>query len=243
MNTLRQRLGAAAVVACGLLACGIASAAPILMNFDGMAHAQGGQYLDRYYDGGCGGAYLGGSIDCDGPDLGVEWKGLLVGGAQHGLWSDSANQPGGTPTVGSFLATNIPGTGAKGIMNVAAGFETGLAFYYAHPSRRHGNLRIWSGLDGTGTLLANVAIGPTTGSGCDGYSEDYSCWNAFGVAFSGIARSVTFLGQSNLIRFDNFTLGAVTPAVAVPEPAALGLFGFGVLLLGGFAALRRPFQG
>lgn len=42
--------------------------------------------------------------------------------------------------------------------------------------------------------------------------------------------------------FDSYAYGDVTYAlagVAVPEPGALGLFGFGLLLLGGVAARRR----
>lgn len=37
----------------------------------------------------------------------------------------------------------------------------------------------------------------------------------------------------------SFTLDIVAPAAAVPEPAALGIFGFGVLLIGAFVGLRR----
>jgi hypothetical protein len=37
----------------------------------------------------------------------------------------------------------------------------------------------------------------------------------------------------------SFTLDIVAPTVAAPEPAALGMFGVGVLLIGLFAGLRR----
>lgn len=36
--------------------------------------------------------------------------------------------------------------------------------------------------------------------------------------------------------------GAIPPPTNVPEPAALGMFGFGALLIGGFLGLRRRFQ-
>lgn len=235
MYGVGKQIGTAAVLVIGLLVGGIATAAPIVMTFDGMAHAKNGEWVDNYYNGGCGGSYAGGAVDCNGPDYGVVWNGALAGGAPDGLWSDRANEPS-SPNVMGFLSTS------NAVLNVAAGFDTGFSFYYAAPEYR-GALRIYSGLDGTGTILANVAI-PKTAGNCSGFSEEYSCWDTFGVAFSGVAKSVKFIGRSNFVGFDNVTLGSTTPLnpVAVPEPAALGMFGLGALLIGLFAGLRRHAQ-
>jgi hypothetical protein len=48
---------------------------------------------------------------------------------------------------------------------------------------------------------------------------------------------VVFRGFLGLVGFDNVTLGANPQAV--PEPAALGMFGLGVLLIGMFAGMRK----
>ena len=57
-------------------------------------------------------------------------------------------------------------------MNVAAGFSTGFSFYYAAPFDT-GSVTVWSGLNGTGTLLATDILALTP-DGCG--DTDYSCW-------------------------------------------------------------------
>lgn len=62
------------------------------------------------------------------------------------------------------------------------------------------------------------------------------------VGFAGgniIGNDVLFWYQGIPLLGAGFS-GTITPAQAsVPEPAALGMFGFGVLLIGGFSVLRR----
>lgn len=57
-----------------------------------------------------------------------------------------------------------------------------------------------------------------------------------GSTEDGISRVVA----NHYIWFDQNLAPVPPPPTGVPEPAALGLFGFGVLLVGGFVALRRP---
>jgi hypothetical protein len=88
------------------------------------------------------------------------------------------------------------------------------------------------GLDGTGNLLATVDL-PMTQAFCDP-NHDYSCWDAAGVSFNGIAKSAVFRGVADQIGFSDITLGSSIP---VPEPGAMLMLGTAVL--GSLGTLRR----
>lgn len=124
-------------------------------------------------------------------------------------------------------------------MNVATGFDTGFSFYYSAVDVT-GVVNVWSGLDGTGSLLASLQL-PLTGDGAglpDCFGTNFCPYLPMGVAFSGTAMSVDFAGTADEIGFDNITLGSDTPTGAVPEPGtwALMLVGFGFV---GSAMRRR----
>ncbi len=233
MNVLNKSIAIVMVSVMGMLFAGIASASAIVMNFDSLSNANG-ELVDNYYNGGCSSPYNGGAVTCDGPDYGVVWSNALSGGAPNGLWDNVANEPSGPNTMGFLSSTSA-------IMNVAAGFDTGFSFYYAAPFRG-GSITVYDGLNDTGNVLATLDLA-TNGSNCDGFSQGYSCWTPIGVIFSGLAKSVDFGGVANYIVFDNVTIGSGTPIGPgprpVPEPAALTMFGLGVLLIGLFAGLRR----
>ncbi|MGH8148047.1 MAG: hypothetical protein ACREPY_17160, partial [Rhodanobacteraceae bacterium] len=116
MNLLKSRIGFALALVSGMLVCGTAAATPITMDFDGLTP---GTSVHKYYDGGCSTAGLRHphSVDCNGSDYGVVWK-----GAQVGTLPPGANVPSASNYVGLFLF--------KATMNVAAGFDTGLSFHY-----------------------------------------------------------------------------------------------------------------
>ncbi len=227
MNMFSKKMGIWAVLATGMLFAGIASATTV-MNFDQLN--ANGEYVNSYYDGGCGGSYNGGAVTCNGPNDGVEWVNAVAGYAPGGLYGNTANEPSNRGVMG-IVGGSVP----DAYMNVASGFTGSFSFFYA-AAQVPAAINVYSGLSGAGTLLATLSL-PLTGDGCDGFSEDYSCWNPLGVSFSGIARSVDFSGAAYGIVFDNVTLESATPSV--PEPAALGMFGLGILLIGGFLGLRR----
>jgi hypothetical protein len=229
MNMLRKQVGLALVMVAGMLACGVASAA-VVMTFD--QQNGNGEYVDNYYNGGCGGSYGGGSVTCGGPNYGVVWNGALEGYAPNGLWNNTSNSSSPPGVIGFLDSDNA-------YMNVAAGFDTGFSFYYA-AANVGGTIEVWSGLNGTGTMLASLSL-PVTGADCDGITS-FSCWDPIGVTFAGTAMSVNFAGTANQIVFDNVTIGSGTPINGVPEPTALGMFGLGTLLLGLFAGMRRRAQ-
>jgi len=201
----------AALLASATLAASQAYADPVVLTFEGLGDNE--QILD-YYNGGAGGNY--------GISFGADSLALIESGS--GGTGNQTNSPSGV-TVAYFLS------GPGDVMNVAAGFDTGFSFYYADQVGFTGSVSVYSGLDGTGSLLASLSL-PST-------PNPYNEWVPIGVSFDGMAQSVVFSGAANYIAFDNITLGAAMPGGAVPEPAtwAMMLMGFGAM---GFALRRRP---
>lgn len=194
-----------------------ARAGTVVLTFEGL---QDNEPVLAYYNGGLGGFGSG-----PGPNYGITFgpDSLAI---ISGCWGGSGNFSGAPtmPTVAYFL------TGPGDVMDVPAGFTTGFSFYYSavvYP----GSVNVYSGLDGTGSLLATLDL-PVTPSqpgtpGCP-YGA-YWPWAPGGVTFSGTAESVVFTGSANYIGFDNITLGSATPAPAVPEPGTLTLLGSGLV--------------
>jgi hypothetical protein len=177
----------------------IMHAGVVTLTFEGL---QDQESIDNYYNGGFGGSGSG-----PGPNYGIVFTSdslALISSADGGSGNFSNNPSG--DTIMFFLA------GAD-TMDVAAGFNTGFSFFYS--AAEAGSVSVYSGLDGTGTLLQTLAL-PVTPS-------PYTVWDPVGVTFAGTAESVVWNGSANYIGFDDVTLGSSTPGV--PEPTSVLLFG------------------
>jgi PEP-CTERM motif len=195
-----------------------ASAAPIVLTFEGTANMQP---IGNYYNGGSGTNY-----------------GISFSEAAHGLVDQDAggggniaNEPSPN-TVMVFL--NINNT----VLNYSAGFTTGLSFFYS--AGRDATARVYDGLNGTGNLLGTLSLPiQYNGNACSGDPTGLYCnWTEAGLAFSGVARSIDFSGTENFVAFDNITLGSTTAVAPVPEPTTFALMAMGLAGVG-FAARRR----
>lgn len=217
MNLVSKLLGVATVLFAGTSAGGVANATTLTMDFDGLSQ---GASVQTYYDGGCT-RLLGHPQDCGGPDDGAVWSGARVANA-------AVNQPS---SPGVMHPTNIDFLSTFATLDVADGFGTDLSFYYA--SELPGVVAVYSGLDGSGSPLASSGLLlPTSACGIP------PCWTFVDLSFAGTARSAIFSSFLGGIGFDNVTIGAA-PVAPVPEPAALGLFGLGALLVGLLGRSRR----
>ena len=204
----------------------VASANTVTLTFTGLQNVEA---IDNYYNGGSGG-----SGSTGGPNYGVSFTpdslAIISADVTGGTGNFDNVPPPATNTIAFFL------TGSGDTMNVAAGFNTGFSFYYAAPYYT-GTVDVYSGLNGTGTLLSADVLAET-GAFCNGSSHDYSCWVESGVSFAGSAESVVFSGVANQIGFADITLGAsAVPPTITPEPNSLMLLGTGVL--GMASVLRR----
>jgi hypothetical protein len=199
------------------LLAGEAKAGPVLLDFEGLLN---GEPILNFYDGGLGGFGSG-----PGPDYNIQF------GAQSLVSMDS--DAGGGGNIGNEpspdnVAFFLQGPGV--IMNVLPGFMHGFSFYYA-AAFYGGTVTVWSGPDGTGSLMASMDL-DVTGTSCGGDpTGEFNCWRQIGVNFAGIARSVSFSGATDQIAFDNVTMETT------PEPGTFALLGAGIGIL--FWARRR----
>lgn len=196
------------------------ASAVTVLTFEGLQNLEP---VQQYYNGGLGGFGSG-----PGPNVGASFSSnaLAIIDADAGGTGNFGGEPS-PDTVLFFLE------GPAATLNFAAGFDTGFSFFYSAVNEP-GFITVWSGLNGTGVMLASLVL-PTTPSDGGDPTGDFSPFFPLGVAFSGTAMSIDFGGTVNQIAFDNITFGSDVPTV--PDAGAT------VMLLGiaisGIAALKR----
>jgi len=204
------------------------------LTFNGL---QNNEPIENYYNGGTGGDGSG-----PGPNYGVTFQAnglalvsLYSGGSGNFLPYNGTST--GDPVPGSSTSAYFL-TGSGDIMNVAGGFTGGFSFYYT-AIYDPGTVTVWSGLNGTGTLLASLSLAVTPWQGDTGPSgqELFDNWVEEGIAFAGTAESVNFSGTANEIGFDYIT---AAPSTSVPDATGISaelLAGLG--MIGSALRLRR----
>jgi hypothetical protein len=197
-----------------------------VLTFEGLQNLEP---INNYYNGGTGGFGSG-----PGPNYGISFSSdsLAIRANSAGGTGNFGNTPSGS-TIAFFL------TGAGDTMNIAGGFDTGFSFFYSAVGS--GSVSVWSGLNGTGTLLGSLLL---TDSGNNGPSGAfYNHWNPVGVSFAGTAQSAIFSGSADYIGFDNITVGSATPSGGVPDGGgfSLNLIAGLVLASAGFIFKKKAF--
>ncbi len=219
MRQLFRALGTAAVLA----VAAPLQAQVVQLNFEGIVGPNGETtQIGNFYAG-----------------QGVEFLGNAL--ALCSRFETNATPPG-PACDGNFRNNPAPGNSIMFFLestqtgfNFAAGFTTGFSFFYTSPFES-GSLDIYDGLNGTGNLLASLALAPTPNPpNCD----TFSCrFDAASVGFAGTAKSVIFAGVANRIGFDNVTFGSRDPNI-VPEPSTYALLATGMAALVAVARRRR----
>ena len=124
-------------------------------------------------------------------------------------------------------------TGAA-FMNVAAGVDNALQFFYSSESAVLGAVKAYSGLNGSGTLLGTFNAIATGGTFTSTAPQTYQFdgWTSTSFSFAGTARSFDLTGAAaGNVAFDNIS--------AVPEPSSVLMMLAGGLLVAAQVARRR----
>jgi hypothetical protein len=137
----------------------------------------------------------------------------VLGFSNDGLSAGYSNAPS-MQGVAFVQLDGVVNTAA--FMNVAAGVEHGLAFYYTSASALTGAVKAYSGLNGSGTLLGTIDLAAND-------SGAFDTWTRKTLAFSGTAMSFDLTGTSGAA-LDNIS--------AVPEPEAYAMMMAGLLAVG-----------
>lgn len=223
----RALLFSGCVVFLSTLAAPVSAA--IVLDFAGL-DALANEGPADYYNGGAGSL---GSVG--GTNYGISFgtDTLTCASIENGGCNTSEIPGGPGANAISFLS------GPGDVMNVSAGFTDGFSFFYTSPFSP-GTVTVWSGLDGTGTLLATLSLSQTVNgvgdAACNG--ANYCPYVASGVSFAGVAESVDFSGTANGIGFGDITIGSQI-AGAVPEPGGMALVLAGLSVLGIRSRLQR----
>jgi len=221
-----KRSIAAAVSVLAAFTAVSANAEVISLNFDGL-NGDAQELVLEYYNGGTGSLGSG-----PGTNYGISFSDNAIAcSVQPG---GSCNS-GGLPTGGNLLFFL---SGDASTMNVFDGFDTGFSFYYS-AINNPAFVNVWSGLDGTGDLLAtiNLAVTPSDPGSPECGGGGFCPFVPIGVAFDGIAMSVDFGGSADQVAFAAITLNSDTPGPVVPEPATWAMMIAGMGLVG--ASMRR----
>ena len=168
----------------------------IVLDFEGLGDLDN---INNFYNGGTSGSGYSGT------DYGVEF-GVAMGiiDEDAGGTGQFANEPSSS-TIMFFLDDN------QAYMNVAAGFTTGLSFYYSS-NTLVAAVSVFDGLNGTGNLLGTVNLTLNFNINCTGDPNGVYCnWDTIAVPFEGTAMSVVFSGAAGFIGFDDITFGSLTP--------------------------------
>jgi hypothetical protein len=157
------------------------------------------------------GQYYSGASGVPGTALGV-----VFGGDALGLQNDFTTFFSNAPSPGAMVPV-----GPDSAMNVPGGFVGEFGFHYAASAAVRDGVQLWSGLGGSGSLLASFDLQANAQQGCG--DSPYCRFDRLFGTFAGVAYSATFANAALTTAFDDI-------AFRVPEPGtalllALGAFG------------------
>jgi len=158
------------------------------------------EYINQFYDGGTGSLGTG-----PGPNYGLTFtaNAQSIVSASKGGSGNFINNPGGYPVM--FFQT-----GSTATITAASGLQQAVLFFYS--ALQAGAVTVYSGPNGTGTILASVTL-PPNNSGCTGYK--LCVWSPVGLPLSAPAGSISFAGVPDYLAIGTIHLGSNLPTSLV----------------------------
>jgi PEP-CTERM motif len=196
-----------------LLAAAPAFAANTLIDFEGVTSFAS---VADFYNGGTDGNGAAGT------NLGASFTGaaLALSNDELGPYFSHAPSPG----------TVMFATDSSALLNFGQGFVDELSFYYSASSSAFDVVTIYSGLDGSGSVLGSISL--TANAQLGGCNDAPFCnWQRVALSFAGTGKSIGFGGNAGNVAFDNIAI------TAVPEPESYAMLAMG--LAGVILAVRR----
>lgn len=205
--------------------------AVVVIGFEGVnATYPSTSYADilSFYSGGTS------SQGTTGANLGATFASNAVAVCLNALGGSCSNASRGGLSVTSSQGGMGIGSGTSTYFDIPSGFNFAIGFSYAVAPGSVATISAYSGVGGSGALLAPPLVLLPGSPGCAAYNASLCPLGPGGYSFSGVAKSVVFTGQPGKVVWDDLTLGANDPQSPVPEPAAwlslaLGLASFGAL--------------
>lgn len=171
------------------------SRAVTVLNFEGLNNDE---EVLNFYNGGTG------SLGNSGTNYGVSFSpsGLGIIDSDAGGTGNFANEP--SPNTVLYWLTEGSTT-----MNVPSGFEGAFSLKYSS-NTNNGSFTVYSGLNGTGSVLASAALPLNYNLNCSGDPTGAFChWDLVSVTVGGIGHSIVFSGTSGQIGFDDITFETI----------------------------------
>lgn len=158
------------------------------------------EFINQFYDGGTGSLGSG-----PGPNYGLQFTSnaqAIISAAKGGSGNFIGN-PGGLPVM--FFQTGNTAT-----ITATNGVQTAIWFYYS--ALQTGSATIYSGPNGTGTILGSLTL-PPNDSGCNTYK--LCVWTAVGLPLSAPAGSITFADPADYLAIGTMHIGTALPTTMV----------------------------
>jgi hypothetical protein len=193
------------------LAAGLLSAVPAFsatLDFQGAGDYN---FIQNYYNGGTNDA------GASGANYGISFGPDALAITNDEFFSYYSNAP--TPGV-------LAAVGADAALNLDAGFTGAVSFWYS--ATENTSVSIFSGLNGTGAVLATFALLANAQNDCS--DTAYCNWDLASLNLGGIGKSIQFGSTAGVAGFDNVSVSEVP----LPGAALLLLSG-----LGGLGTLAR----
>lgn len=170
------------------------------------------EFINTYYNGGTGS--MGSGPPARNLQLEFTNNAQAIRSAAKGGSGNFINNPGASNVM--FFQT-----GTSVVINAIAGISVG--FWFNYSALQPGTVTVYDGANGTGNILASVALVPNN-VGCTTYKM--CVWSPVGIPLPTNANSIRFSGVANNVGIGTIHLGVSVPtSIAVtsaPNPSVQG---------------------